>query len=94
MKSRNNQIYGKTQNPLSISLPLRPLTDINEKSIDTLIFILHGDNNGNENNNFEALKATFEEIISTSYPHIEGRVEYHLVSCENLSRSTLSDLSL
>ena len=59
-----------------------------------MVFILHGDDTGNTNNDFETLKATFDDIIQTSYPHIEGRVEYHLVACENLSRKTLSELSL
>ena len=90
----NNQIKSKRErfnNQLSLSLPKKSSSA--ENSVDTLIFILHGDNEMKRQNDFESLKATFEEITKSTYTHIKGRIEYHVVSCENLCRQTLMELS-
>jgi hypothetical protein len=86
---------GKFNKKLSLSLPNRPISTDN--NVDTLILVVHGGNvmsiTNSITNDFSNLKTTFDKVIQLYYGHAKGRIEYRLVTCEDICREALLELS-
>lgn len=93
----NKSPYSKTPSKESLT---QSNLDKKSNKCSVLIFVLHGGHLldiGNELNNkysdFSMLKSTFEKTMRTSYSNLIGRLEFKLICCPLICKSSLQFLS-